>query len=254
MTIHEFGQVHDEVVVLVHPSVVMWDYFEYVIPLMQEHYHLIVPALPGYDTESGSDFTSVEQITEELADWLITHGHREIACIYGCSMGGSVVTRFLADRKVKVRSAVIDGGITPYQLPWIVTRLIAIKDFLLISMGKVGGLKILQKAFSTDDYSEEDLQYIAKVLKHMSAKTIWRTFESCNNYDMPNPVTVDCEHIEYWYAKTEEKDRKGDIAYIRQNLPQTVFKVFEDIGHGGLAALKSELLAAELTRVMGRND
>ena len=28
MTIHEFGQVHDEVVVLVHPSVVMWDYFD----------------------------------------------------------------------------------------------------------------------------------------------------------------------------------------------------------------------------------
>lgn len=117
MTIHEFGQVHDEVVVLVHPSVVMWDYFEYVIPLMQEHYHLIVPALPGYDTESGSDFTSVEQIAEELAEWLITHDHREIACFYGCSMGGTVVTRFLADRKVKVRSAVIDGGITPYQLP-----------------------------------------------------------------------------------------------------------------------------------------
>lgn len=86
MTIHEFGQAHDEVVVLVHPSVVMWDYFEYVIPLMQEYYHLIVPALPGYDTESGSDFTNVEQIAEELADWLITHDHREIACIYGCSM------------------------------------------------------------------------------------------------------------------------------------------------------------------------
>lgn len=250
MTIHEFGQAHDEVVVLVHPSVVMWDYFEYVIPLMQEYYHLIVPALPGYDTESGSDFTSVEQIAEELADWLITHDHREIACIYGCSMGGSVVTRFLADRKVKVRSAVIDGGITPYQLPWIVTRLIAIKDFLLISMGKVGGLKILQKAFSTDDYSEEDLQYIAKVLKHMSARTIWRTFESCNNYDMPKPVTVDCEHIEYWYAKTEEKDRKSDIAYIKQSLPQTFFKVFVDVGHGGLATLKPELLVAELKRAI----
>ena len=67
---------------------------------------------------------------------------------------------------------------------------------------------------------------------------------------MTKPVVVDCEHIEYWYAKAEEKDRKGDIAYIRQNL----FKVFEDVGHGGLAALKPELLAAELIRVMGRND
>ena len=250
MTIHEFGQSHGEVVVLVHPSGVMWDYFEYVIPLMQERYHLTVPALPGYDAENCSDFTSVEEIAEELADWLIAHGHRSIACIYGCSMGGAVVTRFLADRKVIVNSAVIDGGITPYQLPWIVTRLIAVKDFLLIYMGKAGGLKLLQKAFSTDEYSEEDLQYILKVLKHMSAKTIWRTFESCNNYDMPNPVIIDCKHIEYWYAKAEEKDRKGDIAYIQKNLPQTIFKVFEDIGHGGLAALKPELFAKELIRAM----
>ena len=35
-----------------------------------------------------------------------------------------------------------------------------------------------------------------------------------------------------------------------QNLPQTVFKVFEDIGQGGLAALKPELFAAELIRAM----
>ena len=251
MTIHEFGQGNGEVVVLIHPSVVMWDYFEYVIPLMKDRFHLIVPALPGYDPEDESDFTSVEAIASELADWLTGHGYHEIACIYGCSMGGSVVIRCLADRRVKVRSAVIDGGITPYRLPWIVTRLIAVKDFLLICMGKAGGLKLLQKAFSTDDYSPEDLQYVAKVLKHMSAKTIWRTFESCNNYAMPKPVAVDCGHIEYWYANAEMKDRRSDIAYIQENLPQTVFKAFENVGHGGLAALKPELLAGELNRAMG---
>ena len=40
MTIHEFGEENREVIVLLHPSMVMWDYFEYVIPLMQERYHL----------------------------------------------------------------------------------------------------------------------------------------------------------------------------------------------------------------------
>ena len=250
MTIHEFGQGNGEVVVLIHPSLVMWDYFEYVIPLMEAHYHLVIPALPGYDTDDESDFTSVEQIAAELADWLIAQGHGEIACIYGCSMGGSIVTRFLADKRVKVRSAVIDGGITPYPLPWIVTRLIAVKDFLLIYMGKAGGLKLLEKAFSTDEYSEEDLQYVAKVLKHTSAKTIWRTFESCNNYDMPNPITVDCDHIEYWCAKFEQKARKADIAYIRKHLPRTVFRVFENVGHGGLAALKPNLMADTLISLM----
>ena len=31
MTIYEFGQGNKETVVLIHPSLVMWDYFEYVI-------------------------------------------------------------------------------------------------------------------------------------------------------------------------------------------------------------------------------
>lgn len=211
MTIHEFGKENGKVVVLIHPSLVMWDYFEYVIPRMQDRYHLVVPALPGYDEEQPGDFTSVEEIASELSDWLAANGLQEAACVYGCSMGGAVAGKLLADNRVKMHSAVMDGGITPYQLPWIVTRFIAVRDFLMVYMGKLGGIKLLEKAFTTDEYTETDLKYIEKVLKRLSAKTIWRTFESCNNYDMPGDIRTDCRHIEYWYAKTEEKDRKWDV-------------------------------------------
>ena len=67
---------------------------------------------------------------------------------------------------------------------------------------------------------------------------------------MPKKVRTDCRYIEYWYAKSEAKDRKWDIAYIRKQFPNTVFRVFEDIGHGGLAVLKPELLVSELKRAM----
>ena len=251
MTIHEFGKENDRVVVLVHPSLVMWDYFEYVIPLLQDRYRLIIPALPGYDEDTPGDFTCVEKIAEELADRLEERGLSEISCIYGCSMGGAVVTRFLADNRVKTHCAVMDGGITPYQLPWIVTRFIAVRDFLMVYMGKLGGIRLLEKAFTSDEYSEEDLKYIEKVLNYISTKTIWRTFDSCNNYAMPKVIRTDCPRIEYWYARTEEKARKWDIEYIRKQFPRTAFRVFENIGHGGLAALKPELLASEIERVMG---
>ncbi len=251
MTIHEFGKENKETIILLHPSAVMWDYFEYVIPLLESEYHVLVPALPGYDEEEPGDFTGVEEIAEDLADRLEEKGIDEIACIYGCSMGGAIVTRFLADGRIRVKGAVMDGGITPYQLPWIVTRLIAVRDFLMIYIGKIGGIKVLEKAFATDEYSDEDLKYIRKVLKFMSARTIWRTFESCNNYDMPEYIRTNCGRIEYWYADIEEKDRKWDIEYIKKKLPQTVFRVFKDIGHGGLAALKPELMASEIERVIG---
>ena len=249
MTIHEFGAENPDAVVLIHPALVMWDYFELVIPLLSDRYRLIIPALPGYDEAVPGDFTGVEQIASELADRLVELGCPSISCIYGCSMGGSIVARLLADGRVRTQSAVMDGGITPYELPWLATRLIAIRDFLMVSIGKLGGVKLLKKAFTSDDYSEDDLKYIERVLKHISAKTVWRTFESCNNYDMPEEIRTDCPHIEYWYARTEERARKWDIAYIRKHMPGTVFRVFEEIGHGGLAVLKPALLAAEIERL-----
>lgn len=250
MLFHEFGHENKRMVVLIHPSLVMWDYFEYVIPRMQDRYHLIIPALPGYDEDTSGDFTSVEQVATELADWLIEKGYTEISCIYGCSMGGSIVARFLSDNRVKVQSSVMDGGITPYRLPRFITRLIAIRDFMMVYMGKLGGTRLLEKAFTSDKYAEDDLKYLHKVLRFISAKTIWCTFESCNNYDMPKVIQTDCSCVEYWYAKTEEKARKWDIKFIGKHFPQTVFRAFKEVGHGGLAILKPELLVSELERVI----
>ena len=249
MTIHEYGRDKPETVVLIHPSLVMWDYFEYVIPLLKERWHLVIPALPGYDEKTKSDFTSIEGIAAELAEWLKEHGCDRVSCIYGCSMGGSVVIRLLADGRIPVDSAVIDGGITPYQLPWVVTRLIAVKDFSMIMLGKIFGIRLLEKAFSTDEYSEEDLQYAANVLKLISVKTIWRTFDSCNNYSMPKPVRIACSNIEYWYTEKEKKARKQDILYVKKNISQTVFRKFRDVGHGGLAVLHPEEFSKKLTRL-----
>ncbi|MBR3636962.1 MAG: alpha/beta hydrolase [Lachnospiraceae bacterium] len=252
MTVHEFGKDNKEVVVLIHPSIVMWDYFEYVIPLMEKKYHLIVPALPGYDPDVRSDFTSVEEISVDIAKWLIAHNLKDITCLYGCSMGGSIVIRMLADKKVSVYSAVIDGGITPYQIPWIFTRFIALKDFLLIYAGKIGGAGLLEKAFSTDELSEEDVRYAAKVLKMISAKTIWRTFDSCNNYSMPKSFYTGCRHIEYWVAEKEIKARKNDVAYVRKHMPRTVFRKIKNVGHGGLAPFNPEKFARGIEKIINR--
>ena len=196
MTIHEYGKENKKTVVLIHPSLVMWDYFEYVIPLLEKKYHLVIPALPGYDPDVKSDYTSVERIAHDIEDWLIANNNGEAACVYGCSMGGSVAVKMLANDRVAVNGAVIDGGITPYRLPRIITRIIALRDFLMICLGKLGGARLLEKAFSTDDYSEDDLAYIEKVLRMISAKTIWRTFYSCNNYAMPKQPETSCGRIE----------------------------------------------------------
>lgn len=43
------------------------------VPLLQKEFHLIIPALPECDEECSGDYTSVEKIAAELADWLLGH-------------------------------------------------------------------------------------------------------------------------------------------------------------------------------------
>ena len=249
MNIHEFGKENAETILLIHPSVVKWDYFESVIPLLQKKYHLLVPALPGYDFENDSDFTGVEQIASELNHWLKAEGYTELHAVYGCSMGGSIALLVALGQQIKIKHCIMDGGITPYQLPWIVTRFIALKDYLMMMIGRAGGVTLLEKAFATDDYSKEDLQYVADVLRHCSRKTLWRTFDSCNNYKVPEPVSKIETWIHYWYAKGEEKERKQDINYMKSRFPQTEFEILPELGHGGLVLLRPALFVEMICKL-----
>ena len=125
---------------------------------------------------------------------------------------------------------------------------------LMIYTGKIGGAKLLEKAFSTDELSEEDVQYAAKVLKMISARTIWRTFESCNNYSMPRGIHTDCRHIEYWIAEKEVRNRRADVKYIRKAFPHTTFRKVSDVGHGGLAPFNSERFVRGIERACGMGN
>ena len=56
----------------------------------------------------------------------------------------------------------------------------------------------------------------------------------------------------YELRKKKKKDRKKDISYIKEKLPQVVFKKFENIGHAGLALLKPETMALELKELLNQ--
>lgn len=103
MNIHEFGKGNEQAILLIHPSVVRWDYFEHLIPLLKNKYHLIIPALPGYDSEDESDFTSIEKIAAELNEWLQAEEIAELYAVYGCSMGGSVALMVTLGQLIPIR-------------------------------------------------------------------------------------------------------------------------------------------------------
>ncbi len=127
-------------------------------------------------------------------------------------------------------------------------------DFFIILLGKIGGLGLLKKAFSTDEYSEKDLEYIAEVLRFMTTKTIWRSFESCNNYSMPKDMPLYKGKLEYWYGEKEEKDRSWDIKYVKNAFPNAKFFKLKNRGNASMASLYPQEMAERIISLLENNS
>ncbi len=224
ITVHEFGDQNSDVIVMFHPLGVWWDVFDRVIPILERRFHLVVPAVPGLDPDRPElEFTSIEEIEEQIETWLIGHGHQHVVCLYGFSMGGALTIRMLARGVIVPRCAVIDAGITPYRMPKAFTYLIGVRDWCALEFAKHVGVWMLNSFTDTSKFARDDLLYVKKVLSGMSSKTIWRAFFSTNNYSMPESVFHPPCPVQYWYGETERAARKWDIAYMKKVFPDTVF-------------------------------
>jgi pimeloyl-ACP methyl ester carboxylesterase len=231
INIHEFGAENQEILLMFHGACMVWDMYDEAIKTLSRNFHVIIPALPGHDMETNSDYSSVERIATQMENWLLERKYDIIDCLYGFSMGGGIALRFLADRRVTVHHAMIDGGITPYHLPWLLTRVIAVRDYFMIQIGR-SSKKILEYAFPPEKYTREGVDYFYKVLRHMSSKSIWRVFESANNYSMPNPIPNIPAEIEYCYGEKERRAREWNIAYMKKKFPEARFRLIPGMDHG----------------------
>jgi len=245
MKFHEFGCKNEKIFLMFHGSCMTWDMYEKSIKIMAEKVHVIIPAITGHDLSIKEDFTSVEEVVHETENWLRNRGYDKIEYLYGLSMGGGMVIHMLANNRIKVKHAIIDGGMTPYELPWLITRFIAVRDFLMLELGR-SSKKLVERVFSPEKYTSEGIDKVYKVLRHYNAKSIWRVFESCNNYSMPDPVHLIDTKIEYWCGEREEKDRVWDIKYVKKIWPSIRFRKIMDAGHGEYCLRFPDKFAADI--------
>ena len=129
----------------------VWAFAE-TIALLSQKWHVFQVVFDGHQPEYPGDFTSVEQTVDEVTAYLKSRGIVRLDAAYGCSLGGACLTRFLALGGIPVDRAIIDGGITPYQLPYPVRRLILARDVLSFKLA-ANSHKILEAAFPPERFT-----------------------------------------------------------------------------------------------------
>ena len=229
--LHHLSPEKDQIIVMIHGLGTCWQMMLKGASVLAKDYHVVLVSVPGFDLESDEDFTSVEDIAKRIEDALLAEGCSRCECLYGLSMGGGIAVRMLADNRVYFRKACIDAGIAPYEYPRIITRMILLMDVFGTKLAK-HSRKLLESVMKPEDYGQDTIDDMYRVLNHMSDRTYWRAYDSTDNYSMPDVFPEIDTRIEYWYGEKEKKDRKPDIEYVRKHIPGVVFREFPGMNHG----------------------
>ena len=221
-----------------------WAFTDAVTLFAQDH-HVLQIVYDGHGGTVGEDFISVERTVDEVTDWLHGHGINALDAAYGCSLGGACLTRLLALGELPVGRAIIDGGITPYQLPFPVRRLLLARDcigFRLVTRSR----GMLEAAFPPERFTlpghdpKAEYDALQAYLKTYSRRTIHNVFWSGNNYALPRTPAETGTKITYWYGDDEKKDRRGNIRFIKRYFPHIRVRGIPKMAHAELVMIHPE--------------
>lgn len=222
----------------------VWAFAE-TIALLSEQWHVFQVVFDGHEPEEPGDFTSVEQTVDEVTAYLKNHGVVHLDAAYGCSLGGACLTRLLALGEIPVSRAIIDGGITPYQLPYLVRKLRLALDVLSFKL-VANNRKVLETVFPPERFTlpghdaVKEYDEIERYLKTYSDRTIRNVFWSGNNYALPVTPAGSSKKLTYWYGDDEKKARRSNIRFIKRYFSQIRIHGIPKMAHAELVIVHPE--------------
>ena len=250
MIIHEFGGQNEKTLLFFPGSCEPWQEFAYAAKELAERFHILLVTPDGHDPEEGTDFISVEKTVDDTVRWLKEHGIDRLDALYGLSFGGGMAVRFLATQNIPVERVIIDAGTAPYRFPKWVCRLICMRDYLMLKIGRAS-IAAMESAFPPErfardpEHAKEEYQEMRKYLKTFSNKTIWNIFWSANNYSVPKKAPVISSKIQFWIGDEEWKGRYRDLKWMKEYLPQIEVVTIPHSMHGEYVMMHPKEFAAQ---------
>ena len=108
MTVTEYGQQHDDVILLLHGGgLSRWNYRD-TAELLSVQFHVVLPVLDGH-ADSDSAFSSIEANADRIIRYIDSHFGGQITALAGLSLGGQIAAEILSRRPHICRYALLES-------------------------------------------------------------------------------------------------------------------------------------------------
>lgn len=111
MTVHEFGDRKNPVIMLFPGTMCYWKgNFGHVIDTLSRKFCVAVVAYTGFDDSDTESYTSVTEELEKIERYINEHYQGSIRAAYGCSLGGTFVAHLAARHRIHMQYGIIGSS------------------------------------------------------------------------------------------------------------------------------------------------
>lgn len=246
----EFGKENEKLMVVMHGGGVCYRGAIPVAEVLAKTYHVIVVAYDGFNpSEPETEFKSAMDEAKRLGDYIVENYGGKIDILYALSYGCRILVEVLADKRLTITTAIADGLATS-EYPNIKSKwakdiyCFFFTGFFYVIMGKAGPRrkKFIAKITGRSLSEAERLLYPGATWqswKNQDYYLIGRpwNFEAFKNTDM---------YIWHGINSSVEKKLAKDIKKWQNAGYAFTYKVFTNVGHGGLAGEHTEQFVEEV--------
>ena len=250
MKYFEFGQENPEIMVLFHGGGICYRAAIPTAEVLSRKYHVILAAYDGFNPdEPKTEFKSVVDEAKRLGDYVVEHYGGKIDILYGVSFGCMIMREVLGDKRLTITTTIADG-MPIFDYPDIKSEwgknlcCFFMSGLAYWLFGKAGPRrkKFIAKAMG------RSLEETDRILYSDATWQSWKNQDySCfgRHFNFDDFKRTD---MYIWHgvkSSVEKGIAKGikkwqDAGYV------FTYKIFTDLGHGGLAGEQPERFLEEV--------
>lgn len=245
MVVKEFGINNKEIIVLLHGGGLSWWNYTDEIKLLQDKFHIIIPALDGH-SDSDLDFTSIEDNAARIIKYIDEKFNGKVLLISGLSLGGQILLEILSQRKDICKFAIIESALA---IPMPITQSL-IKPSIKLSYGlihkkwfsklQMKSLKIRSDLF--DDYYRDTCT--------ITSDNYVRFMKSNSSYRV-NPSLSLCQaKVLIFVGGRERSVMKRSAKLICSIIPNSQMISVKEYHHGELSINHADKYVQYITTLM----
>ncbi len=245
MQFNIFGSPESPKVLLLHGTAMTWKKcFEPVVEVLSKKFFLIIPALNGHNPNDNSVFSSVEQETKEIEEYLVNHYDGQLHAAYGFSMGGTVLINLLSKGTIQIDKVILDAAFcAPMGMFAGISADIMTSQLMRLKRGK-GYNPIIKALAGGDEESDRELLYMDIDKTSIKNATI-----SCYRFTLSKKMAQVKTDISYWHGSKEPFASKS-AGILSKIFPDIRIKIFDNFGHGELIIKHPQKYILELNQIL----